>query len=221
MDRDTAREKYERRSEETRTIQRIEGDGTVHTDLWSYGGTAARELIRADVRPGDRIVFETVLGSQVTGARREGWESWIWRRTTDELIEEHEAFVAKLRADEQAMLDEHRDDWTAREAALPEWLRERLAYFHAKGGRDFELGGWGYELTICEIAVILLAHDLDDDSPEVMAYARANGTSGNQHGMALALARAHLEDPAASMSGTVSALSPISGDPDYSGKAGQ
>lgn len=218
MDRDTARQKYDRRTEETRTIKRIEGDGTVHTDLWSYGGPAARALISAGVQVGDRIVFETVLGSQLTGARRDGAATWIYRQTTDELIEEHEAFVAKLRADEEATLAEHRDDWTAREARLPEWLRERLAFFHARGGHEFEVGGWGYELTICEIAVILLEHDLDDDSEPVMAYARQHGTSGNQHGMALALARAHREDPSASMSGTVSALSPITGDPDYSGR---
>lgn len=219
MDRDTAREKYDRRSEEVRTIEGL-GTAIVQTDQWTTGVGAAA-LLAAGVQVGEQIVFETVLATQVVGARRPGADQWIWRKTTDELIAEHEAMVAGFRRREEEQLKEHRADWTAREAALPAWLRERLAYFHAKGGRDFELGGWGYELTICEIAVILLAHDLDDDGPEVMAYARANGTSGNQHGMALALARAHLEDPAASMSGTVSALSPISGDPDYSGKAGQ
>lgn len=219
MDRDTAREKYERRSEEIRTIERIDADGTVHTDLWSYdGGDIARALVAAGVRTGDRIVFETALGSQVTGARRVGTEAWISRKTTDELIDEHEAMVAGFRRREEEDLAQHRADWTAREAALPGWLRERLAYFHAKGGRDFELGGWGYELTICEITQILLEHDVDDNGPEVMAYARANGTTGNQHGMAMALAKAHLEDPFATMSGTISALSPISGDPDYSGR---
>lgn len=216
MDRDTARARYEDRREEVRTIEGL-GSALVQTDSWTTG-VGAKQLLAAGVKLGDRIVFETVLATQVTGARRPGHAEWIWRKTTDELIAEHETFLESMRRREERQLAEHRDDWTRREAALPEWLRERLAYFHARGGHDFEIGGWGYELTICEITVLLLKHDLDDVSDAVLAYAREHGTSGNQHGMALALAKAHRADPTASMSGTPSALSPITGDPDYSGR---
>jgi hypothetical protein len=216
MNVDQAREKFDRRAEETRTIERIGDDGTVHTDLWSYGGRLARDLVAARVQPGDQIVVETVLGSQVTGLRWPDSDEWIARQSTDELVAEHLEMVAGFRRREQEQLDANREDWDRREAALPQWLRDRLATFHEKGGEDFARGGWGYELTICEITVLLLEHDLDEDGPEVMAYAREHGTSGNQHGMALALARYHLQEPESSMAGTVSALSPITGNPDYS-----
>jgi hypothetical protein len=219
MNDDEARVKYDRRSEETRTIKRIDPDGTVHTDLWSYGGDAARTLITAGVRPGDVVIFETVLGSQVTGARLPGpGDRWLWRRSTDDLIAEHRAMVEGFRRREREQLDANRADWERREAALPGWLRARLATFRERGGEGFELGGWGYELTICEIAVILGEHGLDPDGPEVMAYAREHGTSGNQHGMALALARMHEQDASASAAGTVSALSPLTGDAFYDGE---
>ena len=54
--------------------------------------------------------------------------------------------------------------------------------------------------------------------PAVSDYCRDGGITGNQHGMARALARAHHEDPERSLAGTVSALAPITGDQDYSGE---
>lgn len=212
------RGKFDRRQEELRTIKRIGDDGSVHTDLWSYGGDIARALVEAGVQAGEEVIFETVNGSQVTGARRPG-QDWLAHKSTDDLVAEHDAMIAGFRKRDREVLDENREDWARREAALPAWLRDRLQTFREHGGEDFDLQGWGYELTICEIAVILLDHDLDPDGEAVMSYAREHGTSGNQHGFALALARMHVEEPEASAAGTVSALSPITGDPLYEGDA--
>lgn len=212
MDEITARQKYDLRSEETVTIKSVEANGTVHTDSWSWGGHPSLVALSE----GDRIVFETVLATQVVGARYEGSRHWLFRKATDELVSEHNIFLEGMRRREDEVLDQNREDWTRREAKLPKWLRDRLRTFHQRGGEKFDREGWGYELTICEIAVLLLGWGMDDDAPAVMEYARENGTTGNQHSMAMALARAHREDPDFTAAGTVSALSPLTGSGDYS-----
>lgn len=65
------------------------------------------------------------------------------------------------------------------------------------------------------MAVLFEAPDFAD-TDAVTDYCREHGVSGNQHGMARMLARAHHEDAQRSMAGTVSALSPIAGNADYS-----
>lgn len=210
MNEATAREKYSNRHEEVVTVTRNDATG-FHTKHWSWGGHKAL----TGIRPGQQLVIETVLGSRVVGARLPGADTWLFRKTTDELVREHEEMLEGFRRREREQLDANRNEWQRREDALPAWLRDRLKGFHQSGGENFELQGWGYELTICEIAILLLENDLDDDAPAVMAYASEHGTTGNQHGMAMALARAHRQQPAASMSGTVSALSPLTGNADY------
>lgn len=121
--------------------------------------------------------------------------------------EQHRAEAARRRRE---LLDANRDDWQAREDALPSWIRARLERFHNAGGEYFALEGWGYELTICELAVIYERNGLVDDD-EVSRFAALHATSGNQHDCALALAR-NKERAASFPAG----MSPLSGDPDYS-----
>ena len=121
--------------------------------------------------------------------------------------EQHRVEAARRRRE---LLEANRDDWQARETSLPAWIRGRLERFHNAGGDYFAEEGWGYELTICELAVIYERNGLVDDD-EVARFASLHGTSGNQHQCALALARN--KDQAASLP---AGLSPLSGDPDYS-----
>ena len=58
--------------------------------------------------------------------------------------------------------------------------------------------------------------DLSDLKTKVLERIQAGGIFESQ--MALALAKAHLQEPERSMSGTVSALSPLTGDAFYEGK---
>ena len=117
--------------------------------------------------------------------------------------------------DAATWLRDNRADWERREAALPYWVRARLLHFHAAAGRGFETDGWGYELTVAELAV-MYAENASEDAVE--AYAAEHGTSWNQHQCAQVLAASHRDDPTWTAAGTVSALSPITGDPDYSHK---
>lgn len=139
--------------------------------------------------------------------------SYLMRRSDQYFERQREQYLAEVARRNREQLEANRDDWQAREDALPAWIRGRLERFWAAGGEHFALEGWAYELTICELAVIYERNGLVDDD-EVAQFASLHGTSGNQHSCALALARNKAQ--AASFP---AGLSPLSGDPDYSAGA--
>jgi len=146
-----------------------------------------------------------------------GWlvnKQWFDHRSDEDFAAEHVKFVEDSNRRRQEALDANRDIWQAEEDRLPQWLKDRLATFHEKGGEKFEREGWGYELVICRLADAYAHSNLEDDA-RVMSISEYEGTSGNQHDMAKALAKAHLAEPERSMAGTVSALSPITGSAFY------
>lgn len=226
----------DRRSTATVTVTNVDEHGAITVDAgWTWGGHRSLE----HVTQGTVLLVETQNVSMVVGVAVEddpdmgSGVGWLFRKSDQTLRAEW----GELRNDgdvrRRRMLRANRDAWQAREDALPEWLRERLRWFHLRGGEEFEAEGWGYELVICELAALYFADEdwvglsLDGarnalgmseaEEPEaVMAKAREEGTSGNQHGMAQSLALTHARHPERSFAGTVSALSPITGDPDYS-----
>lgn len=178
----------------------------------------------------DRLTVGSPYAIEVRGATLiTGWlidGTWFHRKTDEDLRLDHERYVADSRARRQAELDSTRDDLQARENALPDWIRARLDTFHREGAEDFERDGWSYELAVCELAVLyadlgpaIAQHDSctirDIESPAITEYAHANGTTGNMHGMALALAKRHVALPEETMAGTPSALTPLTGSPFY------
>lgn len=218
---------------ETAVVKRIGERGSLEAEGgWGYGGHPSLTVLA----PGDLVEVEylgsTGWGGQIVGARRPGG-AWLYRKSDQQLEDERAEMLAGFDRQRRESLAANRDAWTAREAALPEWLRDRLATFHERGGEKFELDGWGYELIVCELAALYAADEtwvaaalpiedgwermrLDDPEP-VSVLSKQEGTSGNQHQVAQALALAHVREPDRSMGGTVSALSPLTGDPDYSG----
>lgn len=195
----------------------------------SSGWTAGCSPEVYDLLPeGKPYILETQNLSYITGWIIDG--KWYDRKSDQDLAREHQAFRDNVARERRESLEKNRASWQERQDALPEWIRARLEGFHRTGGEDFALDGWGYELCVAELAVLYadmdptLLEDKDslhvEDSEAIRQYARDHGTSGNQHGMALALAKAHQESPDRTMVGTVSALSPLTGDPDYSGKRG-
>jgi hypothetical protein len=150
-----------------------------------------------------------------------GWlikGTWYHHRSDEEFDTEHEQFVAGIRKRAKEELEKNRDLWLAQEAALPEWLRDRLLTFHEMGGEKFELEGWGYELIVCRLAALYVDSNLEE-SEAINHLAEIEGTSGNQHEVAKAIAEAHMLQPERSMADTVSALTPITGDPFYEGES--
>lgn len=198
-------------------------DGVHFVSGWSFGPA---EVQHAMFELWGTYLIETGRGNSITGAATikqtpEGLlvDQWLWHKSDQDLEREHAEWVAKLDAKREAELAANRDDWTRRQEALPGPLRRRLERFRTNGGHDFETTGWGYDLIVCELAVLYAAScQVDDD--KVKEFAGREGTSGNQHDFAKALSRAlGTDDPTGddAIANSVSALSPISGDPDYSG----
>lgn len=200
-------------------------DGGGYVSMSTGGTTYANPEIFALLNIGDAYAIELRQGSMVTGWLIDG--RWYARKTDEELDAEHKAWLEALKKEREEYLETHRAEMEAAEAKLPEWIASRLRTFHEKGGIEFEREGWGYELVVAELAVayaemgdVILDKTSSTivDSPAVKKISREKGSSGNQHGMALALAKAHLSDPEREMAGTVSALSPLTGDAFYEGK---
>jgi len=201
------------RSIEEYVVESVYGSGerlSVSTTS-STGFGIEREYAQA-LPAGTRFDLETVNFSRITGIRVAG--EWLFRKSDQQLRREHEAMVEGFRRRERERLDAHRAEWRAREDALPSWARERLLSFHKSGGERFELQGWGYELVVMELAVAYVESRGEDDE-RVLEISRREGTSGNQHDVARMLARAHLDD--VDLAHTPSALTPLTGDRDYSG----
>lgn len=213
------------RDVEVKVIESIDGRTVSFADGWCFGGVP--EDVLPTLHVGVEYLQETRGFALVTGMAtcyrtRRGEPvvgEWLWHKTDSDLDREHAEMVAGFKAHREAELAAHREDWTRREAALPSPLRRRLERFRANGGDEFDTDGWGYELTICELAV-LYAGAGGMETAEVGAYAAENGTSGNQHDFARLLARELAKDDMESedvVANAPSALTPLTGNVDYSG----
>lgn len=159
---------------------------------------------------GHTYELETVLGSTVTGLR--SGDFWLMRKTDQQLADEHNTMVVGFQDERRRTLESCRETWTEQEAALPDWLRERLSRFRTNGGERFDLDGWGYELMICRLAAVLA----DGDEDAASALASESGASGNQWDCAKALASHH--EGGADLTQFPAGLTPLTGDPYYLGK---
>lgn len=189
-------------------------DGAV-TDADGWTAIAPDDALRL-LTPGTSYQLETRGGpfGRITGWQVAG--RWYGRKSDQQLDAEHAAFVADSERRRRESLGRNRADWTRRTAELPHWVRERIETFRSRGGEKFELDGWGYELCVAELAVMYAASD-GADSEQINDYGAQRGTSGNQHDCAKALARAHLAGQP--LAGSVSALSPLTGDAFYDGRS--
>jgi hypothetical protein len=136
---------YTDRAQKVVQIEKIE-NGIVHwDDGWVFGG------VPEDVLPllavGDMYIMETRDHPRHRGHRNFSMvvgmatntpdPVWLWRKTDEQLDQEHKEMVSGFQRRRQEELDKHREDWTKREAALPEPLRARLQRFRDSGG-DFD-----------------------------------------------------------------------------------
>lgn len=166
----------------------------------------------------DKIQVGDILAVESIGTMDVGWKldgEWLYRKSDEQLDQERLDMLAENKRKSEEQLEANREDWTRREAALPDAIRIRMDYFRGAAGKaKFEIEGWGYELMICELVVLYLKSDLEDVQ-FINDYAKEHGTSGNQHMLAKALAR-HLFEGEIDLYGTVSGLAPLTGSPDYS-----
>lgn len=181
--------------------------------------------VEEQVMVGDVLTMETINYSMVVGGYSNRHHDWLWRKSDEALLVEHEEFLESIKRRDREFLEEHGEDLQRREDALPDWIRPRLSTFHEKG-KSFEGTAWGYEVLIAELAVeyakmgeIILDKDVFSvhkiESEAIKKISQDHGTSGNQHSFAMMLAKAHLREPETTMEGTVSGLSPIGGGAFY------
>ena len=134
------------------TVKKNTSDGEILTAEGTGFITKSKAVIDL-LMPGQEFELETIGFSQITGVKIEG--DWVDRKTDADLKREHEEMVAGFKEKNLKRLEQNREDWTRREAELPQWLRDRLEHFHATGKENFEIEGWGYELVACEIAALI------------------------------------------------------------------
>lgn len=210
------------RSTDKWVIAQLDGSTMTSEDGMSF---VLPEGVAKKVQVGEALILETINFSMVLGAYSPRLNEWLWRKSDEELLIEHEEFLESIKKRDADWLIENKEEFEKREAALPDWLRGRIETFHKKG-KSFEGPAWGYEVLIAELAVMyaklgdaILDKNLfevsDIESDEIKEFARTEGTSGNQHSVALALAKAHLEDPEQNMAGTISGMAPIGGGAFY------
>jgi hypothetical protein len=216
---------YPRRHQKIVTVRKVHRDGDGHLtavtwdDGWSFGGIPVEH--RSQFTEGRELIVETVRLTVVTGVAIERG-TWLWRKSDQDLEAEHAAFVDGVRRENEERWEANKADWERREGLLPSPLRRRLSRFRINGGHEFEVEGWGYELTVSELAVLYAASG-GVDSDEVTKYAHLEGTSGNQHDYAKILGGILTDDDVVAqdtIANAPSALAPITGDEDYS-KAGR
>lgn len=214
---------YEDRKIERVEVDHVDGASVTWTNGWSFAGVP--EEHQDYLTPGAQFLLETRGFSQVTGLAKFNTNPddvvcdivWLWRKTNEELAQEHRALVADMNRRHEEQWEANQEEWAAREAALPSPLRRRLSRFRINGGHDFEIGGWGYELIISELAVLYAASGREE-TDEISEYAKREGTSGNQHNYAKALAGLLLEGKESedAIANAPSGLGPLTGDADYS-----
>lgn len=182
-----------------RSLEHSEGSdwySVTGEDGWGAGiPKEAFELLKV----GDPFILETKGFSEIGGWIVNG--QWYGRLSDEEIKRRNEESLAKMKAEHLAYVEEHREEWTAREAALPDWAKKVMAKNREDEKFETDYMGWGYTLIALELAVIYAkdesVKDLDTmrgykESEEAEAFHQENGTSGNQAGWAFAIARAHL-----------------------------
>lgn len=190
---------YTDRKLEAVTIKFNEGRSIVSERGW---GCSVTEEIAALLPVGKTAIQESRNG------RISGWVidgKWYDRQSDQDLDRFNQKLKEKITDDYRAYYENNKDRWEAEEAVLPDWLRDVIEESR-KADPEFDTAplGWGYVLTIARLAElyydmgeIILDKDVfsvRSHEPELISkIAREEGTSGNQHSVALGVAKAHMK----------------------------
>ncbi|QDF17146.1 hypothetical protein JZX82_gp51 [Gordonia phage William] len=190
---------------------RDRGDNYEFSTTDGTGFIRSKADVGAPFAPGDQFALETVNWSLITGLM-DAAGAWRFRLTDEDLADQAREQSQRFHDRKVVELEKNKAQWWAIEESLPDWIRARINRFRDAAGEKFLLDGWGYELAVAQLAVAYA----NGDSAEVDRIADEFGTSGNQHGMAEALANLHAEGRDDDIANSVSALAPLTGSADYS-----
>jgi len=163
------------------------------------------------IEQGGVVLVETRNGL-VSGWRVDG--EWIKRYTDQELDDQIQVRIREAREAAYKHLEENKANWRSREAALPQFMRERIEFFREVAGHNFELTGWEYELVVAELCLLYM-RSKGEDTPAVDKYCEKHDVDDNQRHIAQLLYAMAKEAPGRSMTQTPSALYYTTGHPFY------
>lgn len=158
------------------------------------------------------VFVQTVKGTIVTGL----WVpavGWAFQLTDEQLAQQAQDYAAKLHMARVEHLRLNRELFETTEASLPDWLKARIENFRSQNKATFELEGWEYELIVAKLAAALVTDMTPDD---FKAMAQEYSASENQIRCAMALAAGREQHGDQYALACPSALSPLTGKPDYS-----
>lgn len=165
-------------------------------------GSGAPQEVLDILEVGDPYILEVKGTNRISGYQVNG--QWYARKSDQELEEENQKMIADSHQKYLDYVESQREDWTRREAALPEWAQDIMTEHRKRSserGEDFdtEYLGWGYTLTAVELAVLYSGHeDIVNSSGrlqylnlpnDVIQHLEKYGMSGNQDDWALFVAR--------------------------------
>jgi len=214
-------ERFTKRTLTDYVIKRVDANTGGSVAITSTNGTGWGNPPAPDnylLQEGTEVVLETTNGSTLAGCYVVGVHTpdfaskkgWLWRKSDEDLERSFQEWKAKWEQDKLDRVEKFRAEWEAREEKLPQVYKDRLNRFRAAAGKEeFEKEGWGYELLICELAVLYKASG-GEDTDAVNNFAALYGTSGNQHGIAKLMSKHEDHIPE-----VPSAMAPLTGSADY------
>ena len=172
--------------------------GSIHSDRGWISG--ASDEVLSLLNEGDPYILET-SNNTISGYIING--KWYDRKSDQDLKRQHEVVIKNSRERYNRYVEDHREEWLKREEALPDWLKVDMAKAHEDPEFEKDLMRWGYALMICELAAMYAKTGLEnlekdywdvESSDEIEKFSQENGTSGNQHGVSMAMAKRYLTE---------------------------
>lgn len=182
---------FSKRRFEKITIKRV-GEGSITTT--DHTGFGVPSWVIPAIKVGDELTLELYKFNDIAGLIKENGE-YLFHRTDEYFKSKLELYLADANKRREEWYEANKDDLQIRTEKLSPRYKARIERFLAES-EEFrtEPMGWGYELIICELAMLYEKLGFGDgtwesEPEEIKAFASKYGTSGNQHDCAKMFAK--------------------------------
>lgn len=183
------RHTFTQRRLEKITIKNV-GEGSITST--DHTGFSIPTYVAPLLKAGDVLYVELHKFNHIGGLMLEEGE-FLFHRSDEYFTNQLEKYLADSKRRGEERYEANKADYIKRTKELPERYSNRLNRFlnDPESAERFrkEPMGWGYELIICELAVLYEKYGIgsgkwDDEPKEVIDFAKKHGTSGTQHDVA-------------------------------------